>query len=517
MGFHLNGAPDPGGTPSARHWQGIVRADVNGLPYLFVTQSETNYRGYLMIVAMYSRPRDGERLRSNRLKRSSDVDDTAPPTSDKVVKTISFNGVNNFPHYAHIGGLQIVGNILAVGLHTPVNSDDPAGAVCFMDISDPRNPYVLANQYLDKQIGQVGFIGETDGTLLLALQGWSDGRFVRFYSTTEAILRNPPDPSNVLTYLDEWNYDELGGDIGRWQIGTVSLQSLNFIRERDTNKLFLMGARNTTAVPGGGGHDYMDLWRVDKVGSDYKIRFEDSRHLFCQASFSGTVANGAAGSGVYVSPTGQLLFYMTEHYSNGPDNSVQFAEFSSSKYRWQQTAHTCTGWVELYDDDNGWRDSDSTPPDRSMVFDIQDSFRETWENFNTLEGFNDKGSSVRWCAPVGTSIVLYEDANYGGRSVILIGTGTVQEIANLNDYDGSGTGFGDDPSSIQFFGFCHGQDVALIPEESTTIAAILNRLGTCAACTSVLSLYTGNYSQALTLDKPMLVEARDGSAVIGAP
>jgi hypothetical protein len=53
------------------------------------------------------------------------------------------------------------------------------------------------------------------------------------------------------------------------------------------------------------------------------------------------------------------------------------------------------------------------------------------ELLTTIHGFNDRASSVRWYAPVGTDIVVYDKTDYRGAKLVLEGTGGVEEIFNL--------------------------------------------------------------------------------------
>ena len=68
------------------------------------------------IVKMGSRDKDGERMRSNRLRRNSETTDTPPETTDRVVRTILFDGTTEWPHYDHPGGMQQIGDIVVLAL-----------------------------------------------------------------------------------------------------------------------------------------------------------------------------------------------------------------------------------------------------------------------------------------------------------------------------------------------------------------------------------------------------------------
>jgi hypothetical protein len=100
---------------------------------------------------------------------------------------------------------------------------------------------------------------------------------------------------------------------------------------------------------------------------------------------------------------------------------------------------TVPWFVELYDD--------NTYNDRSIVVDYQDRLSLELNNFNNLDGFNDKTSSVRWRLPIGVTAYLREHDGYSGDAYPLTGTGSLQFIADLDN-----VGFGDKTSSLQFVG-----------------------------------------------------------------
>ena len=78
--------------------QAVARVDAaDGTPYLLVTRNgntgstcpgRASEHANMHIVKMGSRDKDGERMRSNRLRRNSETTDTPPETTDRVVRTI---------------------------------------------------------------------------------------------------------------------------------------------------------------------------------------------------------------------------------------------------------------------------------------------------------------------------------------------------------------------------------------------------------------------------------------------
>jgi len=114
LGFHMGPAPDTYPPPSDEHIQGIARSPQTGSPIFYVTRSgnlyDSDYSGSLMVVEMGTRDTDGERLRSNRLLKGEETRNTPPHTMDRVIKNIPFY------NWEHPGGIQMVGDILAVPL-----------------------------------------------------------------------------------------------------------------------------------------------------------------------------------------------------------------------------------------------------------------------------------------------------------------------------------------------------------------------------------------------------------------
>ncbi len=78
LAFHRGVGGDPDQT---YHYQGIARSSHLGTPYLFVTRSDPNC-GELLVVEMGSRGMDGERMRSNLLKKGVATASTVPPSQD---------------------------------------------------------------------------------------------------------------------------------------------------------------------------------------------------------------------------------------------------------------------------------------------------------------------------------------------------------------------------------------------------------------------------------------------------
>lgn len=85
-------------------------------------------------------------------------------------------------------------------------------------------------------------------------------------------------------------------------------------------------------------------------------------------------------------------------------------------------------WAELYDD-KGFKDRRFTV-----------RYPNDYPNFDEVtsddgkKGFEDKTSSAKWLIPVGWQLVLFDDKNYKDSRFPLVGSGTVQENADLGSF-----------------------------------------------------------------------------------
>lgn len=483
LGFNMVGFDF--GLCGKRHWQGIQRNNNVGIPYLYLTDSQNADDrqflcglggkdagpGHLVVVQMLSRDRDGERLRSNRLERDKETEDTAPHAFDQITKVIEFP-------YAHLGGMQLVGNVLAIPLETPGIQSPPLpdGLVVFFDVSDPAFPVQLPYSLpLTHGAGIVGITDLPEGHCLLAVT-WGKGDVVEFYKSNGADWSDP-----AFSFGDEpyytWTYDELQppGALWPWSIDndssnsqTSADQTLNFIKQ-DDGKLFLLGMQNRGKLsPVVTLEDVAVLYEVTVLADSIQLSRVDGLHFFTQSPGAGSAINFNAGAGVYISPTQELILYATEHYVNGPnDASVEMAEFRHRDvYRPGSPNYSVVAdpdgpyhvpegstipltsdgsssaaarpWVELYDQVNGWNPQHAEltsltldngvgsaewkfsgtveDPGDSVMVDFVDWNHDDYNDFGKLDGgFHDLASSARWFAGAGCEIFLTEHANGGGK------------------------------------------------------------------------------------------------------
>lgn len=167
------------------------------------------------------------------------------------------------------------------------------------------------------------------------------------------------------------------------------------------------------------------------------------------------LANLAAGSGFHVTPSGELLFYATEHDNDGPDGTVkagewrheemaregsptylpravvngpyEVAEGGSVSLSGSAEPPITKAWIQLFHD-----------PDFRFIYpvvDFDDYDLDDFDDFYTLESpFDpaDRARSWKWFAPVGCSILAldHHEGNLD-ETRTLVGTGSVQRDPDL--------------------------------------------------------------------------------------
>ena len=285
-----------------QHFQGIPRSPRTEMagqsipPYLYVTRagdptSKSNpTEGALWVVEMPTRNSDGERLRSNRLQSGEETNHTAPSTEDHVIYYIEFNKSyeNGQLNYHHPGGIQMVGDLLAVTLDNPNDQPDecdvdypaelpsgclPKGKIAFFDASNPLFPNYLGDFGLNNPydgVGAVGITRLTDGHYF-AVVFWDDHHLTFFRSNTDDFLVDDFEFKEfdiIYKEADAPNEPDLTDldDDGSWRF-TPEPQSLNFVNQAD-GRLYLIGAFNDglfdgkPSAPVSNGRDIMILWEV---------------------------------------------------------------------------------------------------------------------------------------------------------------------------------------------------------------------------------------------------------------
>ena len=166
MGFNLGDHDDPDWDVHG-HWQGGQRLTYGNGTFLVVTRDEvefgsnTNWSAFA-VVELPTRDGDGERFRSNRLWPNLDFSSTPPDAADAIVVTKEITYTHTHP-----GGVQSMGNILAVGAGPHVR---------FYNMDPPDNP---------KQIGPT-IDRSSLSSSSTSLAKLADGRYLLIVTSSDA-------------------------------------------------------------------------------------------------------------------------------------------------------------------------------------------------------------------------------------------------------------------------------------------------------------------------------------------
>ncbi|MBN2548918.1 MAG: hypothetical protein JXB15_07160, partial [Anaerolineales bacterium] len=454
-----------------KHYQGIVRgADANGVPYFFVTRSRNKTGacstwgcdpGELLIVRMGSRPVDGERMRSNRLKWDQDFGDTAPPETDAGLiakyfdgSTFSYLGESyRWPYNWHPGGTQLVDNVLIIPLECGDACDDSLcddSGILLVDVSDPENPLPFFHQTfptLTQGLGVVAAaraVDPNDGQekYLFALT-WGDDTTIRFAWSDSNDLRTT---TSIQLASFSWTVGNLDKECGacqwrQWQV-------FNFVRDTGGDLYLLLGDNDNPDVVY--GDDWIGLARVvtsKLTAAQYgdAIVYLQERHISVNDAEPDMGDLDAAG-GWYVSPTGQLLLYTADHrgFSKEGAMSVEMGEFSTRDLTYSakcglewpaelsQVHYLSPGqglllhgaryiepWVRLFEDTsyNGLAGAEERQV-LTVDWRYNSNYRaggecddytcDEYHNFDSggIDLFNDKLSSFSWCGVAGATMTI---------------------------------------------------------------------------------------------------------------
>jgi hypothetical protein len=334
--------------------------------------------GHLIVFRMGSRDKHGERLRSNRLRQGMHVNATPPPPEDTA--TIYFtvveddlvfrDGEGGVPPrlYQHPGGMQVVGHMLALASEArrdllaecivacELTQENPAECISacretihyerathptlimFFDVSNPEAPdfkssFAPVDQHGAHLTGADGLAVTPlpGGLYLMAVTAGFEGEDpIFFYRSTSNNLASPELSWQYVGHTPGPNGDE------------DAHQSLHFLREGTIDgALYLAGARGHPLF--GADHDKIDLYLVECTSPTGEpdpncepregetIVVTTNRRGQPIGTFPSTggnrLANLAAATGFHVTPSGELLFYATEHDNDGPSGTVKAGEW----------------------------------------------------------------------------------------------------------------------------------------------------------------------------------------------
>lgn len=527
LAFRRADSPEAG---LCKHYQGMARwHSEDGTPYVFLTKSGNvpNWpcgigvdqgHGFLIVARMGSRDKTGERLRSNLwpfgLLPASDL------PHDVAVTSIALDGVTTqgekvLPGYRHPGGMQIVDGVLAIGAENPVFASHARASILFFDVSNPESPRFITKFDPPDLAGDANAEFGADPVGLTAMRA-PNGECCRYLMIVAGgpankeirFFRSLPEPGRETTDLRSDNLDWervgfgtyteaqletqhcLGAD---WPTGSgPTHQMLNLVREGGLDgDLYIVGGRNETIdIPLVGnvpfGDELTDLYKVnlwddgdwqDAAPGPCPFTHVNTREVGAKGHlFYDVVSNFAAASGVYVSPSGELIVYNAKHESLGGgvffgeyrhfrmvrsgsptlrptavvDGPFSVDEGSSIALTGRGQPAITQAWIQLFSESGARHTIDDT------WLPIEYGTREA-DDFDELDrlgtqdnwSFAELTSSWLWFAPPGCTISANDyprrsDDWPGPGSMLLHGTGEPEEATSLGSFD-------DDLEGVTFY------------------------------------------------------------------
>jgi len=424
---------------SENHFQGMQRL-ASGK---FLAISGGDWRtstSHVFIVRMGSRRKRGPWASNTTAK------DKRPPDGDRIVGVVGIDG-----QMWHAGGMDVLGNVLAVPVEYPPPGSLPLrrlanlqlpnhGArarsrVVFLDLSNPESPKRL-RPTIDRARSKATAVALTRLPNRYYVAAVLSARGLDFYLTNTRSFSSGF-RARPTTWLPH-HVRALEGE----QRDFGGYQTINFVSQSD-GRLYLIGFRNTSPMaPTIGGDNNADLFAIDLPDSARApandtdsvpmptITRVASRQLQCKHR----QCNMAAAAGAYVDQgqargqgRGQLMVYAAYHWRHS--GLIRFNEFRGlTQPSTRQVSQIKDGWIELFE--KKFFDGRFLTLRGSDAFEIADFGEMRVQG----SGFDNKVRSVRFQLPIGAKYRLFRRTDFKAKIIDLIGTGGVSEIADLREH-----------------------------------------------------------------------------------
>jgi len=270
---------------------------------------------HLAVVRLGSRTSDPQRPWGTNLEKGKEKTASG---ADRVVADIAMDA----PRYLHFhpSGFQVMGDYLAVAMYGGLADDS---IIDFFDMSSPEHPRRIDSMKLTgKHIETLGMtmLHRNDGAYdALLLLGYSQSEKIDFVKvsavkTARDAIRWWAHPSSTRVKRITWYKNVPNSVIDTKKGDYKNNQTMNLVQECGSKAIYLIATRKTgKAALLGRGEQLLGLYRLNRDFMRQPVleRVAESK-LHCNG-----FCNFAAGSGIYVSPTGKLAMYAANHYANG--------------------------------------------------------------------------------------------------------------------------------------------------------------------------------------------------------
>jgi len=339
--------------------------------------------------------------------------------------------VEDETRYWHAGGIHRCGDILSVPLEA---SEQGASKIAFLATSDPENPKRIRlaseNEILREsdKAGATALVKLPSGQFLCAV--WDDQNEERpkldFYLSRSDSLWD-----GFVTEPVRWHFDEIqpkGVNISE----PVKYQNISLIYE-DGGSLYLVGLRNEARLtPHDLDDDVVELFLLEFP----ETRILDERAPVLEKPVITLVGrkrfhpkrrwfNMGAAAGLDIDRLGRLHIYAAYHWR--ANRQIRFAEFGSE-------VHKLSNMVEKHEPDTVWVEFFSEKMykgNRLRIVRVNEIGVVDLEDGLMHEELGEEVHSIRYQLPKGHKCGLFEKPAFQGKPLELVGTGGVEEIANL--------------------------------------------------------------------------------------
>ena len=316
-----------------------------------------------------------------------------------------------------------------------------------------------AINFINQADGQLYLVGlHNNSSLAPVINGddWADLYTVDFLNNNYSSVPVITKVANRHFYCkdNQGNFDAAAG-IYTDENGNVGVYSAYFYIENSLLKLTEFRWVENSSVSDI-DYSWVELYKDDSYENNNIVIDYCDRNLRDYSNYGNLSFNDAASSSKWIIPIDyQFLLFQHSNYKGkilklqgtgglSGINDLEDYDFgdyvSSSRYCKIVISDIADSWIELYEDDTF----------RGLRLLIESGNGGSISNYKyiTVEddyGFNDEVSSIRYQLPNGVTYTVYEDSNYSGDYITLVGTGAIEEISDLGDVS-----FGDEISSSRF-------------------------------------------------------------------
>jgi hypothetical protein len=340
--------------------------------------------------------------------------------------------------------MQTIGKYLLVGSDGNIEHSWDAASFSLWDMSNPKEPKNVWEPPLElpaQNANSTGILRLQDGRYLM-LRVLNGARNLEFYVKEDTLLES----GSGWELWDRWNYQELLSGFEEvdaqtdtsWLVScalgsSIGYQNTNLFTECDTGDIYLIASRGRCprCPLNIGGQDVLDAFLVQIPVSRPNPEAEKegvivtkvaSRLMDLEGNSGSREGDFQAAAGAYVSPDNKLYYYATEHGATGKNGFVKMIEFGP-QVPVDYVEEIEDAWVELYEQ-----------PDfegRSVILDYADRNLRSYEDFRSLEEFDDLASSAIFVIPRGYKLRLFSGPQNSGAYVDLLGTDHAVRVSNL--------------------------------------------------------------------------------------